>query len=849
MTIEKINFHYPKKNLQSVYSHEEMTALELAAATSGKVDECVEMVNGVEQSAIEARQIVDTMRNEQDNFILENDDARAQLIIDNQTFIETLETSKETFEADLTAAKETFETNMAAAVNDIISNAETSIDTNVNEKIDELVNDGTINDLINTQILGDVKGNFAITQETIAEATGYGIIDGLEVLPQSNPDLSVLITSGTAHLYNGKRYDLMGNKTISVSPAEIYPRIDIIYISENGLIMYGKGQAAATPTPPTPTNSLILAEIKVNVGTTSINGDSITDKRSYKKTIDKIINQHLTKSIYDYPALNDTEMFNRACSIKNNEVFIPDGIYDITDEITLNEGVMLKGSKHVFLNFITDKAKFNVNCGCEISGLSINLKDNYNNSVFEISSKTLSKTFTNRVDVNIKDIRVNSTRNYDNQRSYEGAIFEIFADKNYTVKGFWNITIEKIILDGFVKYFSKNYYETGTWVTGVTFNEITIDSVKYGWFGAKDEATIESGIYKDPMGLVLNNIYFQADGTEHVVYFTHIRKNMKNMIIWDWVGDTQKYCISKILAETKTQKVLIDKVFNSVEDDFYCKTIDKAMSDFYMRRLIECGSVNYYLGNKKPKDMKEHNKSYREFGILASTPAPLWFKAKMFVSGGGTVIRGMLNLYDSESHEIVLRLENKGGHWYCAYTSKTNIQDKIEIYALVTTVTGGKTVDLYFKFNYNMGAYAFYSTLAKTDWWDEIALTYVNETPDTTGYTKCTPITKGAYIPKLPTAYIPFLSLSGETNYMAQKDNRVVYKTENAIQETIPKIRVGVQIVNTTPIPIVFTDIGTDTYKIFLSGNTSPITITAKSSTGFTMEATKEETVNWLVII
>ena len=181
MAIDKINFSYPKGTLQSVFDNEALTALELASKTSKKVDECVEIVNGVEQTAIEATAIVDDMYVIQNQFITDNSDTRAQLINDNQDYINDLETSKTAFETDLTTSKELFEVNlnndlttfknelndskatfemdMSTAIDGIINSAEDTIEEDVNTKIDGLVLDGTIDSLINTQILGEVKDN------------------------------------------------------------------------------------------------------------------------------------------------------------------------------------------------------------------------------------------------------------------------------------------------------------------------------------------------------------------------------------------------------------------------------------------------------------------------------------------------------------------------------------------------------------------------------------------------------------------------------------------------------------------------------------------------------------------
>lgn len=275
MAIEKINFSYPKGTLQGVFETETLTALELASKTSKKVDECIDIVNAVEQTAIEATAIVGDMRIIQEQFVTDNSDTRQQLISDNQIYLDGLTASKVEFETDLNASKTEFETNMSNAVNEIITNADADIETNVNAKIDNLITDGTINNLINLD-----------TEKTIAESTGVGVVNGIQVLQQSNPNMTVLITGGVAHLYNGKRYEQSDNKTINVEIADAsYPRIDIVYINSMGVLSYEKSVAKTAPLAPKPLNALILAEINVVPNTTTILSNNIVDKRIIKENI------------------------------------------------------------------------------------------------------------------------------------------------------------------------------------------------------------------------------------------------------------------------------------------------------------------------------------------------------------------------------------------------------------------------------------------------------------------------------------------------------------------------------------------------------------------------------------
>ena len=302
MAIDKINFSYPKGSLQSVFDNEALTALELASKTSKKVDECVEIVNGVEQTAIEATAIVDDMYVIQNQFVTDNSDTRAQLVNDNQEFITDLENSKEEF----------------------IDNLSLEVSSNVNNKIDELITDGTINNLINVD-----------TEKSIVEATGMGVINGLSVLPQSNPDMSVLISTGTAHLYNGKRYELTANATITIDDADAsFPRIDIIYINSLGTLTYGKGEAKTSPIAPTPISSLILAEIYVSKETSSIIAANITDKRLLKKEINAQIkeNENMALNPMNYNSLNSA--ISKALETKTKLV---------RNKVTLTENTSFRG--------------------------------------------------------------------------------------------------------------------------------------------------------------------------------------------------------------------------------------------------------------------------------------------------------------------------------------------------------------------------------------------------------------------------------------------------------------------------------------------------------------------------
>ena len=114
----------------------------------------------------------------------------------------------------------------------------------------------------------------------IKEKTSYGVVSGLEVTAQGEPDMTVNVSSGIIYMQDGKRFEVeAGTKAVEEADAD-NSRIDIIYINGTGVVSYMQGIAAAVPTAPeTPSGSQLLAEIAVAANATAIGTANITDKR------------------------------------------------------------------------------------------------------------------------------------------------------------------------------------------------------------------------------------------------------------------------------------------------------------------------------------------------------------------------------------------------------------------------------------------------------------------------------------------------------------------------------------------------------------------------------------------
>lgn len=567
-----------------------------------------------------------------------------------------------------------------------------------------------------------------------------------------------------------------------------------------------------------------------------------------------IKNAHLTSSVLDFEGVDDLDRFNKACEIPFNTVYVPDGEYTIDGELKMAQGVTLYGSGNATLNYTSDDSLIAVNQGCTVDNIKLNVKALFNGDCFEISTRTIENTRLNKsmADVVVKNIRVISPDSYIAKREYEGTVFHIYGDNLNHVTGIWEILIDNITFEGMFKYFARNYDSTGSWVTSVSYKNIYLHSVDYGWFGSKNETTIKTNEYRDFHATVIENVHFQWDNSIHVAYFTRGRKELKNMLIWDWQSETSWYNLSEDYVKNGGHRITVDKVFYSIESDFSVKELPKHESDYYVRKMISAPTVSTYLGNRNSFDQTEYSETYRSFGTTPTNSVPLWFESVMFIATGGAIARGKLSIYGESDgvKDIFINYFKAGGAEYFGYSSTQDITNLIDIYAKNEDLEGGsKKVTLLFKFNYNPSTYSFYSSLSKSHGWDEVVLKRVNS-PSVTNFKQVQQITKGSMIPELPSTYTPMLSSEGVSNYIAQKNERIVYKTKNGLPETLPKMRKGrVTSVTTTSTEVTFSDIGTTNYEVFYNSVTG-ITISNKTSTSFSIKTTTgtESNVSWLVI-
>lgn len=137
--------------------------------------------------------------------------------------------------------------------------------------------DGTVNWLK----AGYMQKKIATLNTAANEKTGYGVYSSLAVSAQATPNMTVSVPTGIIYMDTGKRFTPAANAALAVTAADATnPRIDIVYVSYDGIISYLAGTAAASPTAPSvPTGGQLLAQIAIAANATTITSANITDKR------------------------------------------------------------------------------------------------------------------------------------------------------------------------------------------------------------------------------------------------------------------------------------------------------------------------------------------------------------------------------------------------------------------------------------------------------------------------------------------------------------------------------------------------------------------------------------------
>lgn len=544
-------------------------------------------------------------------------------------------------------------------------------------------------------------------------------------------------------------------------------------------------------------------------------------------------------------ATDDTAVFQELCSIENNVVFLPSGEYLVGGKVTFAQNVTLYGENASII--ATNDTTFVLNRQSKVNGISVVLPTGYDGYLFEVTNENLE--FVNNdslLNISVSDIEITCPLNYDNMANKEGTVFLIHAESEQSVSGYWGVTIKDIAFKGGIKYFCRNYCAADTWITNVIFDNITINTCKYGWFGGENEETIEVGVHKDVSSLFISNIYMQCNQSEAVGYFKNLEKILTNAIDYDWPVDKKKYLICSS-ATIGARTLSIDHLMRSIELDFCFPALEESVSNYYVRKFIHCDRVRY-IGNRDLKDAADYRGDYHLFALTTADERTCYESTVSLKKTA--IVRFRLTVYDnSQFHNITIVLLYAGGAWYSDVFCNTNFTDNCDIYYKVLDNDDSQhrtfTIKLIYKtapsFTSAYLSYAFgdYSAELMFDRADDAII----------GFTKAFVSSYGAFLPAVTTHYSPNKQKGCETNHMAQRSNTVVYKTNNGIEEHIPKIRKGTVLLSATEQSITFEDVATSDYIVMTNPPVSDLVVTNKTSTGFTVKSdSNSNTVMWVLI-
>lgn len=277
---------------------------------------------------------------------------------------------------------------------------------------------------------------------------------------------------------------------------------------------------------------------------------------------------------------DDTNAFKNAIQA-NDIIYVPEGSYKITDTLIIQEKSLFgtEKSEIVLSNNIN---LFEIGFHTKVNNLLIkNTVENYNKSVFEISSRTIGQDVSkgNFLDVEISNIK---SLYYDGQPvNSNGSFFTIYASKtnggteDNKIYGFWGINIHDITSFEYYKYFIKLYStftEDNAWITGCNFTNIISMRNDYFWFGKKDDSSLDATGYKDGEHIVFDKIQIQSDFMMKYAYcFTCGDKIIDNSIVWDWQNsfdstNNKPFTFLQQVTNLTNIPIIINEEYGKIED-------------------------------------------------------------------------------------------------------------------------------------------------------------------------------------------------------------------------------------------------------------------------------------------
>ena len=556
--------------------------------------------------------------------------------------------------------------------------------------------------------------------------------------------------------------------------------------------------------------------------------------------------------------VDDSAAMQIALSIEGVQVYLSKPKYRIEQKITVANNTSLCGNNICRLYYATDGACLELGQMTRVYNIGILVHREFAGTAIEISNKSFKSA---NAGIEIHSIVIDR----ENQGwDLYGTCFLMYAEANENAgKGLWNINLHDIDCRAQFKYFCINYTKPDAWFTRSYFRNITLNCCVIGFLGAPTEEEVEQ--YEDIWDAYFENITLQSSGnTKHLFLFTMLCKFVNNCFWYDWTSSTHPIYITENASVKPFTKLLISNTPQSPDDSIDIAGFERPKKMKALSDLVVVQEGYLYRGNRT-----DYNIAYREdewHALGNFNPSTQYLKLDLAFSLKSSSIEFLLRSpYGRATMEIYV--VNPGGDYGNSCFSCKE-ESGIRCWLKVTDEENNK-----FQILFDFGGvwltqpnyvYLTYRVNRTTEGSTSVPIEAVGKSAtDMTGFREIPNADSGTIIQPMWNRYHAYATYNGgvKKNRLMQYGNNVIYKTDNEIQEKIPKVRRGtVQLTANTPTQVTFTDLGNITnpeapndqsanmYEVITIPSNQEVTITQKTSTGFTIESATDISIRYLVI-
>lgn len=434
---------------------------------------------------------------------------------------------------------------------------------------------------------------------------------------------------------------------------------------------------------------------------------------------------------------DDTQAIKNAL-LSHAEVILNDGTFLITEHITVPTGKSLSCTNTGYLVTITDidMIKLQGESKLRYMNIKVNMPNGYTSNVIECSSRTFGDV--TRKAPEIHDITIMTDKQTAN--TFPGTILHIWTGKRdeegieYTFEGVSFLNAYNIrVLSGKFKYFCRFYtYQHSTagsaaegYLTTNHFHDIFINDCTYGFFGSKDETTLNDRRYNMGGRNRFDRVTMQGGVSENMFVLTGGVQHINDFMPWDWTRWHEDRRPILIVDGSDTllnlnhlprRGTLLDNVKMSSYPSIV-KT-DKQKEAYIKRYLAKPANIEdvtqpYTQNNVDLQIIASLNAGdvYLLSEVFLAPRLNLTFKVSDFNAGG---------VLGQQEGRVLLAYDNTTQDLRVSIFPYLNLENYGEFYANKITKEGNEYVQFYFKctntmshgrfYHYNVGQYTYLQT-------------------------------------------------------------------------------------------------------------------------------------------